>query len=168
MSLPSNSPQKSATVLHRLNIFIGEQQTRLVLSVSGQEEQIFNIEIGVYKTGHAYFRHDPPTPAELENAISVIEDEVMPLTKLIPTGTRLYSTDPDIRKIAIISGLPNPQDKLDLSIDTVEETFNRLVNLSLGRPASQDSLPTDAAFSARLLILRELMHHLHFDKIICT
>jgi hypothetical protein len=43
--------------------------------------------------------------------------------------------------------------------------MNRQVSVSQGRPASQESLPTDASFFAALLMLREFMHHLHFEQV---
>jgi hypothetical protein len=40
-----------------------------------------------------------------------------------------------------------------------------LASLVLGRPASSAGIPTNPAFAATLLILREFMHHLQFDSI---
>lgn len=54
---------------------------------------------------------------------------------------------------------------MELSIDALERTFDRLTSVALGRPASQEGLPDDKPFAATLLILRELMHHLQFASI---
>ena len=43
--------------------------------------------------------------------------------------------------------------------------FAQLAAVSLGRPAASASVPTDAAFFAYMLILREFMHHLGFDAL---
>jgi hypothetical protein len=47
----------------------------------------------------------------------------------------------------------------------MERTFDRLAQVSLGRPASSEGLPASNSFSATLLILREFMHHLQFAGI---
>jgi hypothetical protein len=52
-----------------------------------------------------------------------------------------------------------------LSIEQVERLFNQLAARSEGRPASQVDVPDDPGFAAALLILREFMHHLHFECI---
>ena len=52
-----------------------------------------------------------------------------------------------------------------LSLEEVESLFNRLVAVSQGRPATQESLPADVGVFASLLIVREFMHHLHFSSV---
>lgn len=52
-----------------------------------------------------------------------------------------------------------------LTLNEVEVLFNRLVAVSQGRPASQEILPTDVRFVGALLILREVMHHLHITVV---
>lgn len=50
-------------------------------------------------------------------------------------------------------------------MEAVERLFDLLASLSLGRPASSAGIPDTPAFAARLLILREFMHHLGFAEI---
>jgi hypothetical protein len=52
-----------------------------------------------------------------------------------------------------------------MSLEQVEQLFNQLAARSQGRPASQTDIPDDLRFSAALLILREFMHHLQFQRI---
>jgi hypothetical protein len=47
----------------------------------------------------------------------------------------------------------------------VERVFNRLAAVAQGRPAAHEGLPEDPAFAARLLVLRELMHHMPFAAV---
>ena len=54
-----------------------------------------------------------------------------------------------------------------LSREAVEGTFERLAQAASGRPLSSCGIPADPEFAARLLILREFMHHLQFDEIVC-
>ena len=76
----------------------------------------------------------------------------------------LVTRDSALRAIAWIAGLPD-QPTLTLSIERVEETFDRLAAVSLGRPAAHEGLPDSVAFAATLLILREFMHHMNFASL---
>jgi len=69
-----------------------------------------------------------------------------------------------IREIALLAGLVD-QPLLKLGIAEVETTFDRLVYVLQGRPASSEGLPESPEFAATLLILREFMHHLKFSSI---
>ncbi|MDP4238477.1 MAG: hypothetical protein Q8904_03280 [Bacteroidota bacterium] len=119
-------------------------------------------DIGSEKTARDFFIHNPPTPAEVENAIQVVEDEVMPLHKLITTGSSLYTLDAGIRETAQLTVFAEHEQKIILERADMEQLFNRLAAIITGRPASQDIIPTTNSFAATLLVLREVMHHLGF------
>lgn len=158
--MPSGtSPSAPLTVLH-----IGAEQTT-VLSRNGTTLATpLVLAVGAQKTAQLFFKHEPPTPYELENAIAAVEDEVMRVHSQIVPDSRLVTSDATIREIARLAGM-TPATPLQLSRDDMEQVFQRLTARSLGRPASQDAMPTDAAFAATLLILREFMQHLHFASI---
>ena len=52
-----------------------------------------------------------------------------------------------------------------MPVDTVERLFDLLAALSQGRPASSAGIPDSPEFAARLLVLREFMHHLGFAEV---
>ena len=150
---------ESITVLH-----VGAGQT-LVASGRGREpDAVIALAIGARKTSDDFFRHNPPTPLELENAIMTVEDEVARARAIIVDGLRLITRDAGIREIALIAGLSD-QPELTLSLEVMEKTFDRLASVSLGRPAAHEGLPDSTAFAATLLILREFMHHLKFASL---
>src|SRR5690606_12370464 len=91
------------------------------------------------------FRHDPPSPLDMENAIAAIEDEIARAGKPAEGGTTLFSRDAALRDIAVAAGLPREGDA-NLSIEAVERTFQRLVE-------RDPRLPANARFAATLLIL---------------
>lgn len=155
-TLPASTP---IAVLH-----IGEDRTAVACGGGTQPDTVLVLEIGARKTAVRHFRHDAPTADELENAITAIEDALMPVRAQIPNGSTLKSMDAGIREIAHAAGLSH-QPKLKLHRDSVEQAFRRLADLAHGRPASHDPLPPGAAFSARLLILREFMQHMEFEEI---
>ena len=128
-------------------------------------EKIWAFNIGTKKTVRDFFKRFPPTPGEVENAINFVEDEVMPLHKLLTPDSGIYSTDERIREIIQYTVFEKNQDELILSRVSMESVFSRLAAIITGLPASQDVLPASNTFVATLLILREVMHHLGFTEI---
>lgn len=147
------------TLLH-----IGRQKTLVISGDTGRPAQVQVLNIGSDKTAADYFHHQPPTPDEMENAIMAVEDEVIRIRTSIPAGACLGTSDLSIRDIALIAGLTE-QPELTMSLDTMERTFDRLAAVMLGRPAASEGIPGENSFAARLLILREFMHHLAFPAI---
>jgi len=143
---------------------VGDEQSSLVLSGTSDADGLLNIPVGVQQLLRQVLKHSPPTPGELEAAIAVIEDAVMPLHALVPANAELQSTDACIWDLALAVN-PAAQGGMDLSIDAVEQLFDLLAALALGRPASIAGIPSDAGFAAALLMVRELMHHLHFNSL---
>ena len=127
---------------------------------TAKPEKLWVFDIGTEKTAGDFFKHFPPTPPEIENAIQVVEDEVMPLHRLLMATSDLYTLDESIQDIARLTVYSEVQHGLTLARKDVEQVFNRLAAIISGRPASQDVLPTTNSFAATLLILREVMHHL--------
>lgn len=142
-------------------LHIGDQQTVVVSEHGNSPESTIALAIGSEITSTAFFRHQPPTPLELENAIVTVEDEIARARSMVIDNSVLVTRDSALRAIALIAGLPD-QPVLTLSIDLVEKTFDRLAAVSLGRPAAHEGLPNNVAFAATLLILREFMHHMNF------
>lgn len=155
--LPAPAP---ITVLH-----IGPEHTVVMAGTDAPVTR--SVAIGTRRTARGWLRHTPPTPLEMEQAIAAVEEEVMPLRAMIPEGSALYMPGAVLEDIAAADGaLPPDERGTPLSIESVEQIFNRLVAVSAGRPASQEPLPLDGAFFARVLILREFMHHLGFVSVI--
>lgn len=147
------------TLLH-----IGAAKTLVATGTHAEPAAILFLDVGSSATATDFFKHEPPTPGEMENAIMAVEDAVIGSRPMIPAVSALVTTDPAIREIALIAGAQD-QPEVILGIDATERTFERLAAITLGRPASQDAIPTTPAFAATLLILREFMHHLKFASI---
>lgn len=142
---------------------------RYTIAASGCEEmpdQVQMFSIGAEKTAEEYFKHTPPTPAEMENAIMAVEEEVMPMKKLFPSDSRLFTFDARIQEIASYAEGVELAAETTLLRSKMEDVFSRLAAIITGRPASMDTLPSDLPFAATLLILREFMHHLGFVDIV--
>jgi hypothetical protein len=106
------------------------------------------------------FRHQPPTPHELEQAIDAIEDALMSTRIAHDERGTLVTSDPLVRAIP---GLQQEGDSL--TRDEVEALFQRLASASLGPRLLAATMPFDAEVAATVLILRELMHHLGFSAV---
>jgi len=145
-------------------LHIGDEQTGVAVGQGTEPAAWLALAIGAESTARDHFRHSPPSPLELENAIMAVEDEVTRALPLMATGATLVTRDAAIREIALLSGV-TAGERMQLSLDAMERCFDRLAQLSLGRPMSSDSLPASTSFAASLLILREFMHHLRFEAI---
>ena len=148
------------TLLH-----IGNEQTAVAIGTGSDPDAILALAIGSNRTAADFFKHAPPMPSELENAIMVVEDEVTRLRSITATASTLFTSDLAIREIALVAGVSGSPE-LILTLDAVELTFDKLATLRFGRPASSAGIPANAAFAATLLILREFMHHLQFASIV--
>ncbi len=142
-------------------LHIGAEQTAIAVGRGALPDMVTLLPMGAERTAREQFRSAPPTPLAMENAIQVVEDGVMPLRPLIPLDALLFSADVGLREIALLSGLAPDA---TLQLEAMERSFNRLVAVVEGLPDAQ--LPASNAFAARLLILREFMHHLQFAHIV--
>ncbi|PWC16248.1 hypothetical protein DDT52_18745 [Brenneria roseae subsp. roseae] len=146
-------------------LYIGEQQSLVVCGNEAEPAVVLPLAMGVGKTGETFFKHLPPTPDEMERAIMVVEDEVIRIRHDLPAGSLLFSVDPGVAEIARISGVKEEAGGWQLSQDEMERTFKRLEQVIFGSPASWEGIPLARDFAARLLILREFMHHHGFDTV---
>ena len=120
--------------------------------------------VGSLSVADGCFKHNPPTPPETEMAIMVVEDEIMPFHRKLLPGAVLVTSDAGVLEIIRLA-YPNSPSVTKLTRTDVEVLFGRLNAIISGRPASMDVLPTENEFAARLLIVREVLHHLGFVEI---
>jgi hypothetical protein len=154
--MPDGMP---VTALH-----VGLEQTIVVSGENVASATITTLDIGSRKTAFDYFKHIPLTPSDMEYAIMNVEDEVARAQAKIIKNSTLFTNDAAIGEIARVAGLGN-QSVMHFGISEVETTFDRLVSVLHGRPASIEKLPESPEFAATLLILREFMHHMTFASI---
>ncbi|HEN3579592.1 TPA: hypothetical protein U5D98_002834 [Yersinia enterocolitica] len=143
---------------------IGHESTTVVTGNSAMVFAEQRLTVGSHNVALRYFKHNPPTPDEMENAIMVVEDEVIRISPAVNKTSQLITTDGYIAEIAHLAGLPT-QAEIVMSLESVERMFDRLAVVMMGRPATSEGIPADNEFAARLLILREFMHHLQFSAI---
>lgn len=142
-----------------------EDERTLLAAETADAPPVLLAGIGWRAIGRDYLKHDPPSPLELENAITAIEDEIARLKSLPPKGSRMGTNDARVREIAAAAGLP-PDRETILTLDAVEQAFQRLAEQASRRLRSGEGLPAGNESAAALVILRELMHHMGFSGII--
>ena len=118
------------------------------------------LQVGPQALVEDVLKHDPPTPAELERAIDLVEDALTGLHLVPADGARLVTAD---TRLLTLPGLNT--NGASLTRDDVELLFQRLASRALGMPAAAAELPQSREEAAALLILRECMHHLGFDRV---
>ena len=159
-SMRTRAPEGTPiTVLH-----IGGEGTGVAIGSGVEPDATLTLRIGSKKTARDHFRHGLPTAVELENAIATVEDEIAPVRDRIASGSTLVTTDIAIREIARIAGVAENAE-MTLTLEALEQIFQRLAAVTLGRPASRERFPSSAEFAATLLILREFMHHMRFASV---
>jgi exopolyphosphatase/pppGpp-phosphohydrolase len=143
---------------------IGAWHTVVVASGGNATDALLELPIGARRTAEEFFRHDPPRPAELEAAIDAVEDQAMRMAGQLPKGSSLRvsgSFAGEIRHAVATDKHAN----VVVTLDEVEQLFQRLASASLGNPAARQGLPSGNSFVAAVLILREFMHHLGFTSV---
>jgi hypothetical protein len=81
----------------------------------------------------------------------------------VPPGSVLFAAGAALHELGGAAGATG--EKETVTLETVEQLFQRLASASLGDPIARQGLPTGSTFAATLLILREFMHHLGFASI---
>jgi len=119
------------------------------------------VEIGYRGVHERFFRHEPPTPGELESAIDAIEDALMASPALRVQGGTLVIDDEVRRRLPGL--LP---DGTATTLEDIEARFQRLASASLGHPGALATMPLGPEAAAALVILRECMHHLGYARLL--
>jgi phospholipase/carboxylesterase len=148
------------TIVRRLNepvarstwLNFGDEELVVLERTGAQLGAERRLDLGTARIARDFFRHDPPTAQEIERAIDVTEDAIMRLGRPAGVRTPLLSTSPALRPWAALSGAM-------MTIELVEQWFQRLASASLGQPAAMQGLPSGSEAAATLLLLREFLHH---------
>ncbi|MDX7901438.1 hypothetical protein [Aeromonas media] len=146
--------EKRDTIL----LSLGETQSRVQITGADGTSQTFSLALGLAALAPGPFRRDPPSALELEQAIMVVEDMLMPLAARIPPHPVLHLQSP--------VPLAEPLGSRVQSRENIERLFGQLVAMVEGDPLASAQLPKDRRFAAALLILREWMHHLDAGSVV--
>jgi hypothetical protein len=101
-----------------------------------------------------------PTSAELERASDVVEDALAGSRLAQGSRGELVTADP---VLLALPGLDGPS--ASLTRDDVETLFQRLASRALGMPVAAAGSPHGRELAAAIVIVRECMYHLGFDRV---
>ncbi|MBX3607635.1 MAG: hypothetical protein KF788_20310 [Piscinibacter sp.] len=104
---------------------------------------------------------DPPTPTDIEHAIDLIEDAIGGLDRGPLAGQADLETAEPL--LFTLPGFEAPA--AVLTREAVEALFQRLASRAFGARVASTDLPPGRELAAVLVILRECMHHLGFDRV---
>jgi hypothetical protein len=142
-----NETAAPSTWLH-----FGDEELVVLERTGDQRDAERRLDLGPSRIARDFFRHDPPTSQEIERAIDATEDAITQLDRPAGVPTALLSTSPALAPWAALAG-PT------LTIEVVEQWFQRLASAALGQPAALQGLPSGREAAATLLVLREFLHH---------
>ncbi len=136
---------------------IDSESIKFIYIKNGKLENELLLNIGVDKIVRSFFKNEIPNEGEIENAINYIEDILMSLKELRNNNEELYCVDLLAWKIL--------GDKMEFSRQEIEEIFTKYAIQSLGQISSHSTIKMNHKKYAVILIIREIMHHLNFEKL---
>lgn len=126
-------------------------------------EALAALPLGDTAVGARFFAGDRPTAVELERGIDFVEDALMAALPHWPAGAVLLSGDARWLAGTGMAGSNDTAGFTTLPTAAVEAAFQRLASGALGDASAWRDLPPGREPAARLLVLRETLHHLGLD-----
>ena len=144
---------------------LGAETSTVLCVEDGQIVFQQELPLGIASLARQWMRHTPPTPLDIEHAIEVTEDVLMPLAAKLARTEQLQLSGSGAALILQGVGAA-PDAALQWNLDEVEDLFNRIAMVSQGRPIEHEALPTVPEFYAAMVIVRECLHHLRFGGVV--
>lgn len=144
------------TVPCRVLCFGASDQTVLAWWPPAGPPALLRFAVGVQQLVEQAVRRLPPRPADLEHAIDLTEEAIGSPPLQPPAGALLQPAGLFAAVLPHLGGLER---------SAVEDLFQRLASWSLGHPTAARGLPEDRQFVSAVLLLRELTHHLSFERL---
>ena len=131
------------------------------------DEMVATIPLGYKEVAESFFSKFPPTYDEIDRAINVTEEALETIKDVFNDFYEISTRDQYANKVATLAfnTLKNSEG-IAVPVVEVENVFTRFANIVKGLPMSQDVIPDDNYFAAYLLIIREITHHLHFERVV--
>lgn len=109
-------------------------------------------------------RGDVPSALQIEQQIEAVENWLMPVLKHIPAVA--CDAALHLQPGETLPHWAGTEAALNgASIEQIEARFNRVADIASGQPPRADAPPLDAVSVARLIVLREVLHHGGFRRV---
>lgn len=132
-------------------------ELRFVVSHMPGSSEHKRVPVGSIAAVRRLIRHEPVNAAELEAAIAEVEDLIMPVLRVLPSAEALEVSGQDLC-VVIAAASPAARGQ-PVSIEAIENLFNRLADVAMGSPRGRLGAPYTSALALSLVVLREVMHH---------
>lgn len=136
---------------------MSDDHTHLIYGTVDVPQGAVQVRLGYRSLADACFPRWPPAPVELERGIELTEEQLMLATP--PLGSATLVTNDDILRRLLTGSGPEPSQMVSMTTEEVEQDFQRMASVSLGRPLNHAGSAMNRYDAAALLLLRELMHH---------
>ncbi|WP_417763446.1 hypothetical protein [Shewanella sp.] len=121
--------------------------------------QCVTLPVGYQLIASRFFQHTPPTPDDVEHGINYIEDQIERAIPTLGSIHQLVTQQDFLIQLAQLAGV-NPAAHMQLPRPQLERIFGYYAEISQGRPPLASESDISREFYAKLLIIREYMHHL--------
>jgi exopolyphosphatase/guanosine-5'-triphosphate,3'-diphosphate pyrophosphatase len=149
---------------------IGGGSTEIITGDVRNIDERISLDIGSVRLTERCLRHDPPTGAELEAAIEIVENEIARASRFSFAGSMLVGVAGTATSLAVLAqGLKTfnaaAVTNYLLTRETVESLFATLQRMPSGmiRELSEAMEGRSDVIVAGTLIAREVMAHFRFD-----
>jgi exopolyphosphatase / guanosine-5'-triphosphate,3'-diphosphate pyrophosphatase len=150
---------------------VGGGSTEIITGDREKIDERISLDIGSVRLTERCLKHDPPTPAELEAAIEIVENEIARASRFRFAGSTLVGVAGTSTSLAILAqGLTafdaGAVTNYPLSRETVESLFRtlRVMPSAMIRALSTVMEGRSDVIVAGVLIAREIMAHFSFDR----
>ncbi len=150
---------------------IGGGSTEIITGDARDIDERISLDIGSVRLTERCLRHDPPTGAELEAAIEIVENEIARASRFTFAGSTLVGVAGTATSLAVLArGMKTfnvaAVTNYMLSRGTVESLFATLQRMPSGmiRELSEVMEGRSDVIVAGTLIAREIMAHFRFDS----
>ncbi|MDO6459403.1 hypothetical protein Q4485_01690 [Granulosicoccaceae sp. 1_MG-2023] len=140
---------------------IGISSCQLGIIIDGGDTRMQDLRIGTGLLAARCFRQAPPTALEIKQAIKIMDETLQPLLPFHSGNATLYNRDQLTLSIAKLAG----SDGEHLSREALEQLFEQFSAIAHDRAAGTARLPRAGAFSAQLIMLRQILRQLDFGGI---
>jgi exopolyphosphatase/guanosine-5'-triphosphate,3'-diphosphate pyrophosphatase len=154
---------------------IGGGSTEISVGDTRKISDWVSLDIGSVRVTERFFRHDPPTHPELESTIELIENELARAARFPFKGSELVAVAGTATTLAALAqGLTRfdvaAVANYPMSVEKVEDLFRTLRAMPSGMIREKSSVMEGRAdiITAGALILREIMRHFGFDRVIVS
>ena len=106
-----------------VTLHVGPADSLVMSAAPGADPTLHPLHIGAEVSARELLRHTPPGRAEFEQAIEVLEDEIIRIHRALPRPATLATDSPMLREIARLAGVPD-SDRMPLRIEAMEDVFS--------------------------------------------